>query len=328
MRSALLLLVGAVFLQRRNDILKATPKIETESLDNVLILGSGGILGIAWHAATLSRMQQEGLWDMASDNLRIGTSAGSLVAVALGAGITPELLLEITQGGTITHQGLEISMPDMETTPSLNGPRSNKWYTLKSVAKLRLPYTGLMFSSLRREGEVELEAFANFVDTVTQSQWPQTHTWVTSVEQYKGKRYIFNKDSSVSPGFAVAASCAVPSLYKPLTDQGLSFVDGGVISTAHIDLALRLGAKRIVVLAPLSGFVKVQKSADRITQLKQISRNMQEIALLKAQVKAKARGVELVIVRPRPNERMILNQGRLMDMSLLPELIKNTQATG
>ena len=48
---------------------------------------------------------------------------------------------------------------------------------------------------------------------------------------------------------AVAASCAVPGVYPPVTINGRRYVDGGMRSAANADLAH--GYDRVVVLAPI-----------------------------------------------------------------------------
>jgi NTE family protein len=48
---------------------------------------------------------------------------------------------------------------------------------------------------------------------------------------------------------AVAASCAVPGVYPPVTIDGHRYVDGGMRSAANADLAE--GYDRLVVLAPI-----------------------------------------------------------------------------
>lgn len=48
---------------------------------------------------------------------------------------------------------------------------------------------------------------------------------------------------------AVAASCAVPGVYPPVTVGATRLVDGGMCSPVNADLAA--GAARVVVLAPI-----------------------------------------------------------------------------
>jgi NTE family protein len=66
---------------------------------------------------------------------------------------------------------------------------------------------------------------------------------------------------------AVAASCAVPGVWPPVTTGGRRFIDGGVRSVANADLAA--GCDRVVVLAPLvRGFGPLTGVAEQVAQLR------------------------------------------------------------
>lgn len=321
------LAIGAGIAQRRKEIKRSRPH-KLDNAENVLILGSGGILGLAWHAATLKRLQYERQWNPEDDHLRIGTSAGSLVAMALGAGLSLDVILDAVSGKEIEHNGGKFTIPDLPTEAAIKGEKSDKWYILRTLSRLHIPYLGIILSSLVPEGEVSLKDFIDFVDGITGKEWPETRTWITTTELSDGKRHVFSASSAVSPGFAVASSCSVPAMYKPLSTEVHNFVDGGVISSLHLDLALDLGVKKITALAPISGFVCPSIGDNLAVGLRKAMRNFQEVALFKAQIKAKAKGIELIVIRPRAEERKILNKNRLMDASLLSELIEATLKVG
>ena len=320
--------VASMMTQRRLDLNRALPKIDDtkkNDIDNILILGSGGVMGVAWHAATLTRLERLGIWSPSDDDLRIGTSAGSMVAVALGAGFSPETILKVVTGEPVPHGESELRMPSMARNPASENEKSDKWYFLRALSKAKLPYPGVLMSSLLPLGTENMDELMALVDKFTEDSWPEVETWITSVEINKGSRHVFSHKSGVSPGFAVAASCSVPSLYRPMQYmEGTKFIDGGVVSGLHIDLAMGLKPKKITILAPLSGFVRVKLSDPWNVSMKKIGRNSQEVAIAKAQVKAKAHGIELIVIRPRPIENELLNRGSLMDSTLLPELVEST----
>ena len=58
----------------------------------------------------------------------------------------------------------------------------------------------------------------------------------------------------------MAASCAVPGVYPPVTIDGRRYVDGGMRSAANADLAQ--GYDRVVVLAPIPRGVGPMASVD------------------------------------------------------------------
>ena len=78
--------------------------------------------------------------------------------------------------------------------------------------------------------------------------WPQTPLRVPAVAAATGEVKVFDKSSGVSLIDAVAASCAVPMVWPPMTVNGTRYIDGGVRSIANVDLAAGYG--RVVVIAP------------------------------------------------------------------------------
>lgn len=314
---------GLAMTQRKKEIAESKPHA-IDDLDNVLVLGSGGILGLAWHVATLKRLQAEGMWSPEHDHLRIGTSAGSIIALLLGEEMPLDAILDLALGSTIQYKGRQYALPELPTESILKGERSNKWYIFEALSKRHIPYLGVVLSSLAPRGDVHLKDLVRFMNALTNKKWPVVPTWITATSLISGRRHVFSSHSHVSPGFAVAASCAVPGLYEPLAHENESFADGGVISSLHLDLALSSGIKHITVLAPISGFIAFDRNDDKSQFLRKVMRNVQEVALQKAIIKAKMRGIDLRIIRPRPAEQAILNKNRLMDASLLPDLVRTT----
>lgn len=54
---------------------------------------------------------------------------------------------------------------------------------------------------------------------------------------------------------AVAASTALPMVYKPVKVRERELVDGGLVSTTNLDIAVEAGAKLVVVINPLVPYV-------------------------------------------------------------------------
>jgi NTE family protein len=80
-------------------------------------------------------------------------------------------------------------------------------------------------------------------------QWPQRRLLITAVDAGSGEFVVFDRDSGVGIVDAVAASCAVPGVWPPVSIDGRRYVDGGVRSAANVDLAA--GYERVVVIAPV-----------------------------------------------------------------------------
>ncbi len=50
---------------------------------------------------------------------------------------------------------------------------------------------------------------------------------------------------------AVAASCAIPRFFQPVSSGGRDFVDGGIADALNLDIALSRGARQAVVVNPM-----------------------------------------------------------------------------
>ena len=78
--------------------------------------------------------------------------------------------------------------------------------------------------------------------------WPERRLIVVGVDASTGEVCCFDRSSGVELVDAVAASCAVPGVWPPVTIEGRRYIDGGVRSTTNVDAARGMG--RILVLAP------------------------------------------------------------------------------
>ncbi len=203
-----------------------------------LVLGGGGITGIAWELGILAGLAEEGV-DLTDADIVVGTSAGSVVGA------------QITSGAALADlYSAQLEPPDSEI-----GGRLSRIAALKLVPPYLLPGSGR--EKLARVGRVAKAAHApGSVDRegVIRSRlpvrgWPERDLRVSAVDADSGEFTVFTGDSGVDLVSAVAASCAVPTVWPPVEIDGRSYMDGGMRSTANVDVAL--GADRIVVLAPL-----------------------------------------------------------------------------
>ena len=92
------------------------------------------------------------------------------------------------------------------------------------------------------------------------TEWPERRLVITAVDAETGEFCAFDRDSGVPLLQAVAASCAVPGVYPPVTIGERRYVDGGMRSAANADLAH--GYDRLVVLAPIPRGIGPMASVD------------------------------------------------------------------
>ena len=210
----------------------------TDSGPSALVLGGGGITGIAWELGILHGLAEAGIDLTASDTV-VGTSAGSVVGAHLGSGLSLA----------------DLYASQLEPADAELGGRLSRIAALKLVPPYVLPGSGR--DKLARVGRVARAAHApGSVDRegVIRSRlpvhdWPARDLRITAVDAESGEFTIFTRDSGVDLVSAVAASCAVPTVWPPVEIDGRSYMDGGMRSTANVDVAE--GAERVVVLAPL-----------------------------------------------------------------------------
>lgn len=203
-----------------------------------LVLGGGGVTGIAWMLGLLTGLQRDGV-DLTSADTVIGTSAGSVV----GAQVTSGLTLEALYDEQLTPADAEI------------GAELGTVYLLRMAARILIP--GSPQARLRRLGRGALRTHPEsgerrvevIRDRIEISEWPDRDLRVTTVEARTGRFRVLDRDSGVPIVHAVASSCAVPFVWPPVEYAGTAYIDGGMRSPANVDLAT--GAERVVVLAPL-----------------------------------------------------------------------------
>lgn len=203
-----------------------------------LVLGGGGITGIAWEIGILHGLAEQGV-DLSDAETVIGTSAGSVVGSQITAGIP---LAEV--------YAEQLSPADAEIGGSFGRSEA-----LRLVLPYLIPGSGR--DKLRRVGRLALRSHppgSADREAVIRARlpvhgWPERDLRVTAVEAETGRFTVFDRDSDVDLVSAVAASCAVPTVWPPVAIGERHYVDGGMRSTANVDLAA--GVERLVVLAPL-----------------------------------------------------------------------------
>jgi NTE family protein len=208
-----------------------------------LVLGGGGITGIAWEIGLVAGLADAGV-DLSGADLVVGTSAGSVVGAQLTSGARLAALYERQLAPATGEQAARLN----RATLAQFG-----WAMLRSRGKdvefrRRI---GALALAAEKAGITppEQERIDVIGSRLVSSEWPQRALVVTAVDAETGEFRTFDRDSGVPLVSAVAASCAVPGVYPPVTIDGRRYVDGGMRSAANADLAQ--GYDRLVVLAPI-----------------------------------------------------------------------------
>jgi NTE family protein len=240
-----------------------------------LVLGGGGITGIAWETGLITGLAALGI-DLAAADVIIGTSAGAVVGADLTSGQPLEAVYQA-----------QLEPPAPEPAVRLGGKVLSRllWITGTSRDPVRArARIGAWALAARTMPEAERRKV--FEARLPSGDWPARPLRVTAVDAHTGEFAVFDAAGPASLVDAVGASCAVPGVWPPVTIGGRRFVDGGVRSVANADLAA--GAGRVVIVAPVAAGLRHMASPGR-----------QAAALAAA-------GARVVVVRPdRAAERAI-----------------------
>lgn len=206
---------------------------------SALVLGGGGATGVAWEIGLVAGLAEAGI-DLTDADLVIGTSAGSVVGAQLATGRPIADLYRAQFDGPTGGPPPKIGARFVATL--LFGILT----TRDSVRYLRR--FGKM--ALSAKTMTEAERRPAIAALVRADEWPARRLLVTAVDAHSGEFVVFDREAGVGLIDAVGASCAVPSVWPPVTIGARRFMDGGIRSSANADLAA--GAKHVIVIAPVS----------------------------------------------------------------------------
>ncbi len=225
-----------------------------------LVLGSGGVTGVAWEIGLLAGLADHGV-DLTGAELVIGTSAGAVV----GALITADASLRELYAGQLAPPVGEVGAKlGAGTLLRWGRAAAGPWDAARTRA--RIGQMALAAKTMPEARRRELLA-AN----LPAHEWPRQRFLVTAVDAGSGEFTAFDAGSGVGLVDAVAASCAVPGIWPPVTIGNRRWVDGGVRSAVNADLAA--GCDAIVVLAPIPyGFGPMPSLRAQVAELEKHAR--------------------------------------------------------
>ena len=223
-----------------------------------LVLGAGGVLGASWTIGALVAVQEHHGWDPREAEVLIGTSAGSVLASALGCGVGVDSLLN-HQRGITDDLALDYDLDNdsggaLPPLPRL-GFGSPRGMLSSALHPFRTtPMTAL--SAVLPRGRGSMEPVGKLVDAfLPDGGWaPHPATWIVATDYDSGRRVPFGRPGAPTAPLrdAVMASCSIPSWYAPRRINGRPYVDGGTCSPTSVDLVLPLDLDEVVVLSPMT----------------------------------------------------------------------------
>ena len=225
-----------------------------------LVLGAGGVAGGAFHAGVLAALAEVTGWDPRRATVLVGTSAGSITAASLIAGLPAADLMARSEGRPMSPAGTRLMAgvgPPRRPPPLRSGGRARRpadvAARLARAAARPLEARPLaLAAALLPEGSVGTEAISTAIAGLPLRSWPDGRLWVCAVRQRDGRLVVFGRDARPPIPDAVAASCAIPGFYRPVSIDGELYVDGGAHSPTNADVLAGLGLDLVVVSSPMS----------------------------------------------------------------------------
>src|SRR5438552_17439607 len=239
-----------------------------------LVLGGGGFTGGVYEIGALRAL------DLLSVNrtinqfdVYVGTSAGSFVAALAANGITPEEMMRVVNQqvptpfrdidlGTLLRPNL-VDWAKKGALMPLRAARLARQMAAEvgsiSVMDLALGLAEGLPSGIYSGSGIEkyVRTVLSDPDRSDDFRMLETELYLAATDLDTCERIVFGADGwdDVPISTAVRASTALPMVYKPVEIKGRELVDGGIVSTTNIDIAVEAGAKFVVVVNPLVPFV-------------------------------------------------------------------------
>jgi predicted acylesterase/phospholipase RssA len=320
---------------------KAAAARRSRRSKTALVLGGGGFTGGVYEIGALRAL------DLLSVNrtvnqfdVYVGTSAGAFVAALVANGVTPEEMMRV-----VVQQG---PTPFSEARLSaLLRPNYGELLTKGALIPFRLAQ--VVRQVLRDLGEISavdvavglaqalpsgmysgegIERYVKKVlsdpDRANDFRLLTNELYLAATDLDTCERIVFGAQGwdDVPISVAVSASGALPMIYKPVKVKDRELVDGGIVSTTNLDIAVEAGAKFVVVVNPLVPYVNdfgtriptlTGSRARHVSDMgfPQIGYQAfkllayQRLHELAATWEQRYPGVDIILIEPEPNDELM-----------------------
>src|ERR1700722_6534052 len=303
-----------------------------------LVLGGGGFTGGVYEIGALRAL------DLLAANrtinqfdVYVGTSAGAFVASLCANGVTPKEMMRV-----VTHQGPQ-AFRDIDLGDLL---RLNLGEVLRTGVRLPLRVASLARQLLPQLGQVSLidillglaevlpsgaytgEGIERYLHKVLAEDGRSDdfrrlarELYLVATDLDSCERIVFGADGfdDVPISTAVRASGALPMVYAPVKIGDRELIDGGIVSTTNLDIAVEAGADLVIVINPIVPFVNEADGDDGGPPARRISdmgfskigyqafkllghRRLHELASMWEE---RYPGVDIVLIEPEPRDSLM-----------------------
>lgn len=174
----------------------------------------------------------------------VGTSAGSAVAAQIGSGSTLDVLFDrqVAESSAEIDSGVDVDAITELFLAALSEPYQEPCDKTRQQMQ-RIGAVALATKTV--PAPVRRRVIAQRLPS---HDWPDRALRLTAIDVATGELVVFDRHSNVDLVDAVAASCAVPGAWPPVTIAGRHYMDGGVASSVNLGVAA--DCETVVVLVP------------------------------------------------------------------------------
>jgi NTE family protein len=303
-----------------------------------LVLGAGGVLGGAWLTGALHALARETEWDPGTADNVVGTSAGAMIGSLLSAGVPPWFMVAHSRGESFEGLTGPDGRPAAEADRAAGAVfRLHRGLPGIGPGSLRMAFTALsnplrhtplqLLAGWLPAGLISTESLKEVVGRAVDGRWVKhPNFWAVACDYRSGRRVPFGREGSPQARVAdaVAASCAIPGIYRPVEIGGRRYVDGGVCSASSLDLLAGRGLDVVICLNPLSGAPGTP--ADPRDWFGALSRGANGRRLAHEARKVRRHGTEVVTIEPTAEDLEVMGRN-LMSAKRRQQVIETAERT-
>jgi NTE family protein len=268
---------------------------------DVLVLGAGGTIGAAWIGGVLAGIAEQSDTELGACEHIVGTSAGSIVAADLLAGIEPRTPQQVAAAVSDGGSPLPAEDEPVSRRASRLGARLGS-AAGASLAPVALSLGRAPGALVRAAALARIDHPQRTLDDLGERIARHELRWdgrlrIVCVDRARGRRVVFGAPGApaATVAEAVQASCSVPGVYRPLRIGEDEYVDGAVWSPTNMDVAPVGRETHVLCVAPMGGPLGSRERHPAVRAATTAALRLETLALQR-------RGAHVTVLLPEPGD--------------------------